>query len=135
MAARAGRCWAGPEAAAYHLHGAETRAMPALSCQVHAGDSVAALLAAGASLVLVSPLDSRREAGKGRQRAYPEAAEVLEQVRRAGAHSADPGDLARMERDLWAAVLAAIADGAPGAAELAATALMTLRYGHDRRQQ
>jgi len=37
-----------------------------------------------------------------------------------------------MERELHVAVLAAIADGAPQAREMAAAALLTLKYGHER---
>lgn len=132
MPGRAGGCWAGPENAAWQVHGAETRAMPALSCQAHAGDTAAALFASGASLVLVLPLDPPRTARRAKQ-AHPELADVLQQVRRVGAHSGDPGAMEAMETELHRAVLAAIANGAPDAQALAATALLTLKYGYDRR--
>lgn len=134
MASRTSACWAGPEPPAYQLFGTETRAVPALTCQVHAGQTAAALFTAGASLVLVRQLEKPPAARRARQKTWPEVGDVLERVRQIGAFSADPVALRDMETELHAAVLAAVADGAPDAPELAATALMTLRYGHDRRQ-
>jgi hypothetical protein len=128
---KARQCWAGPEEPWCQLYGTEV-AVPAVnSCQFHAGDSAAALFTAGASLVLVTGPQRAKAAGR---KSYPELAEVMERVRRAGAHSADEARLEAMERELHVAVLAAIADGAPQARELAATALLTLQYGHERRR-
>jgi hypothetical protein len=130
---RSTSCWAGPEPPAFQLFGTETRRVPALTCQAHAGDTAAVLFGAGASLVLVRPLDNRQAARSARQRRWPEISDVVERVRQIGAFSADPEALRDMETELHTAVLAAVADGAPDAAELAAAALMTVRYGHDRR--
>jgi hypothetical protein len=89
------------------------------------------MLKAGAGLVLVAPLENGRRHPK---RGFPALDEVVEQARRVGAHSRDPGALEAMERELHVAVLAAIADGAPQAREMAAAALLTLKYGHERRR-
>lgn len=95
------------------------------SCREHAGDSVVALLSARASLVMIP--------GNGSAAVrYPTPDYVLEHARRAGAHSRDQRKLEVMERELHVAVLAAIADGAPMAQQLAAAALTTLNYGHER---
>jgi len=59
--------------------------------------------------------------------------DVREQVRRIGAYSAHAGATAHaMEDQLYLAVLAAIAQGAPQAAELAQAALMTRGYEFER---
>jgi hypothetical protein len=129
MPRRAGACWAGPEEAVFQVHGTETGVPPAPSCQLHAGDAAQAMLRAGAGLVLIAPLHGGRRPPR---RNFPALDEVVEQVRRAGAHSKDPEALEAMERELHVAVLAAIADGAPQAREMAAAALLTLKYGHER---
>jgi hypothetical protein len=55
--------------------------------------------------------------------------DVAEQVRRVGAYSAAGDETAHaMEDQLYLAVLAAIAQGTPHAAELARAALMTRGY-------
>jgi hypothetical protein len=60
--------------------------------------------------------------------------EVLERVRRLGAHSAkDPGLALAMEDELYRAVLALIAQGALNAPGLASAALESQRYHMDRR--
>jgi hypothetical protein len=129
MPRKAGACWAGPEEAVFQVHGTETGAPPAPSCRLHAGDAAEAMFRAGAGLVLVAPLENGRKPPK---RGFPALDEVVEQVRRAGAHSNDADALEAMERELHVAVLAAIADGAPQAREMAAAALLTLKYGHER---
>lgn len=59
-------------------------------------------------------------------------ADVLELVRRVGAHSGN-GELAcAMEYELYRAVLALIAQGAADASALAAAALQTQNYGFER---
>lgn len=59
---------------------------------------------------------------------------VLERVRRLAAHSAkDPETALAMEDELYRAVLAVIAQGAPGAAALATAALSSQNYHMDRR--
>ena len=59
--------------------------------------------------------------------------DVHEQVRRVGAYSVHAGATAHaMEDQLYLAVLAAIAQGAPQAAELAQAALMTRGYEFER---
>lgn len=129
MPRKPGICWAGPEEAVFLVHGTETGAPPAPSCQLHTGDAAGAMFRNGAGLVLVAPLEGGRRPPR---RGYPALDEIVEQVRRAGAHSKDPETLEAMERELHVAVLAAIADGAPQAREMAAAALLTLKYGHER---
>jgi hypothetical protein len=119
-------CWACAADWEYRLYGAGASVPEVRSCREHAGDSVAALLAARASMVMVP---GSRKAAAGR---YPAPDHVLEMARRAGAHSRDQRRLEVMERELHVAVLAAIADGAPMAPQLAAAALTTLNYGHER---
>jgi hypothetical protein len=61
--------------------------------------------------------------------------DILELVRRLGAQSARDPDLAlAMEDELYRAVLALIAQGAPGAASLATAALQSQAYHMDRRE-
>ena len=132
MPRRAGMCWAGPEEAVYQVHGTETGMPASASCRFHLGDTAELMFARDAGTVMVAPLEGGRRAPR---RGYPAVDEVLEQVRRAGAHSASPRVLEEKERELHVAVLAAIADGAPQARELAAAALLTLKYGHERRRR
>lgn len=129
MPRKPGTCWAGHEQAVFQVHGTETGAPAAPSCEFHTGSAAQAMFSGGAGLVLVAPLTGGR---RHPRRSFPALDEVVEQVRRAGAHSADPQVLEAMERDLHVAVLAAIADGAPQAREMAAAALLTLKYGHER---
>lgn len=118
-------CWACADDWEYRLYGAGASVPEVRSCRAHAGDSITALLAARASVVMI-PGD-RKAAGR-----YPAPDYVLEHARRAGAHSRHQHKLEVMERELHVAVLAAIADGAPMAQALAAAALTTLNYGHER---
>lgn len=118
-------CWACAADWEFRMYGAGASVPEVRSCREHAGDSAAALLTARASLVMI-PGD-RKTTGR-----YPTPDYVLEQARRAGAHSRDQRRLEVLERELHVAVLAAIADGAPMAQQMAAAALATLRYGHER---
>lgn len=120
-------CWAGSEEWEYRMHGAEGTLAEVRTCRAHAGDSLAALFTAQASLVMVPNPGARPGI-----RRFPAVDYVLEQARRAGAHSRDQRRLEVMERELHVAVLAAIADGAPMAQQMAAAALATLRYGRER---
>jgi hypothetical protein len=73
--------------------------------------------------------------GRREQRAItPEqvAEQVAEQVRRIGAHSGDDETASSMERQLYLAVIAAIADGHPSPQELALAAIQSQRWGFDR---
>lgn len=58
--------------------------------------------------------------------------DVAEQVRRVGAHSSQDRVAFAMEYELYRAVLALIAQGAPHAALLAETALQSQQYGFER---
>jgi hypothetical protein len=68
-----------------------------------------------------------------RKARLPAPDDVLEQVRRIGAHSVKSPELAHeMEDALYLAVLGAIASGAPDPGELARAALVSQRYEFER---
>jgi hypothetical protein len=84
----------------------------------------------GAASVTVYLAGRGGETGNGQ---LPATEHVLEQVRRVGAHSAEPETAHSMEDALYLGVLGAIAQGAPQPSVLAAAALTTQRYGFERR--
>lgn len=95
-------------------------AMEKIASRAQAGSVTVYLLEAAAGSVTPSTL--------------LEAAEVLEQVRRIGAHSAEPGGRTShlLEDQLYLRVLFAIAQGAQQPAGLAGAALMSRRYEFER---
>lgn len=101
------------------------------ACGQHAGLAMTRLLeATGAGSVTVRPLSGGKAIGDGGV-AFASLADVTEQVRRIGAHSAAMA-APQMEYDLYRAVLVMIAQGAPLPSALAATALQTQNYGFER---
>lgn len=58
--------------------------------------------------------------------------QVAEQVRRIGAHSRDDEAACSMEYQLYRAVIASIAAGAPQPQELAMAAIQSQKWGFDR---
>jgi hypothetical protein len=105
---------------------------PALpACASHLGIAVTKILErTGYSSAVIYPWGGAREIGDDGESAVKDAAE---HVRRIGANSVkDPETARTMENALYRAVLALIAQGTPGAARLAATALASQQYHFER---
>jgi hypothetical protein len=67
-----------------------------------------------------------------KEQKFATPADVAEMVRRIGAHSADDETAHAMEYQLYRAVIASIAMGAPMARELCEAAIASQRWGFDR---
>ena len=77
-------------------------------------------------------MPARQRAQRPKEPKHITPADVAERVRRIGAHSRDDNLAHSMEYELYRAVIAAIASGAPMARELAEAAIMSQRWGFER---
>jgi hypothetical protein len=77
-------------------------------------------------------MPARARAQRPREPKFITPADVAERVRRIGARSKDDETAQVMEYELYRAVIASIAMGAPMARELAEAAIMSQRWGFER---
>jgi hypothetical protein len=75
---------------------------------------------------------ARQRAQRPKEPEFIKPADVAERVRRIGAHSRDDEAAFSMEYELYRAVIASIAMGAPMARELCEAAMLSQRWGFDR---
>lgn len=101
-----------------------------VACKTHLAVAVTKLAErAGTVSAAVYVLDPKTGAITG---GLPGVDQVQERARRIGAHSRDDAVAARMEYELYLAVLVLVAQGAPSPAALAAAALVTQNYHFER---
>jgi hypothetical protein len=77
-------------------------------------------------------MPTRQRAQRPKEPKFITPDDVAERVRRIGAHSRDDELAHSMEYELYRAVIASIAMGAPMARELAEAAIMSQRWGFER---
>lgn len=77
-------------------------------------------------------MPARARAQRPKEPKFITPADVAEMVRRIGAHSRDDETAHAMEYQLYRAVIASIAGGAPMARELCEAALRSQQWGFDR---
>lgn len=132
MAARSAPACDYCSSAAFALVTRDVPGSPAVhACKSHMAVAVEKLAGrTGAGAVAVYLMSGGSALGDGAEGVR----QVLEQVRRLGAHSSkDPLRALAMEEELYRAVLALVAQGAPNPSGLAAAALESQKYHMDRR--
>lgn len=77
-------------------------------------------------------MPARQRAKRPEEPKFITPADVAEQVRRIGARSRDDALAQSLEYELYRAVIASIASGAPMARELAEAAITSQRWGFER---
>lgn len=78
-------------------------------------------------------MPARQRAQRAKEPKFITPADVAERVRRIGAWSADDETALSMEYELYRAVIASIAMGAPLARELAGAAIRSQQWGFERK--
>lgn len=77
-------------------------------------------------------MPARQRAQRPKEPSFITPADVAERVRRIGAHSRNDNLAQSLEYELYRAVIASIAAGAPMARELAEAAITSQRWGFER---
>ena len=77
-------------------------------------------------------MPARQRAQRAKEPKFITPADVTEMVRRIGAHSRDDETAHGMEYQLYRAVIASVAMGAPMARELCEAAIASQKWGFDR---